>query len=101
MKQAADGIAATLPSQLTGARVRPSVGQGNWAACPWIAVLDPRVTTTTQEGVYPVVLIREDLTGLYVTIAQGVTKLKRERGQRDAYEALRQRAGDCGRTCRR
>ena len=37
------------------------MGQGNWAACPWIAVLDPRVTTTTQEGVYPVVLIREDL----------------------------------------
>ena len=87
LKQAARGIAQALPPQLAGARVRPSVGQGNWAASPWIAVLDPRITTTTQEGVYPVLLIREDLTGLYVTIAQGVTKLKRERGQASVRRA--------------
>ena len=92
LKRAADAIARDLPADLEGARVRPSVGQGNWAASPWIAVLDPRITTTTQEGVYPVVLIREDLEGLYVTIAQGVTKLKREHGQSTAYEALRERA---------
>jgi MoxR-like ATPase len=92
LRRAAEAIAAGLPPGLAGARAKPSVGQGNWAASPWIAVLDPRVTTTTQEGVYPVVLIREDLTGLYVTIAQGVTRLKREQGQRLAYEALRQQA---------
>jgi MrcB-like, N-terminal domain len=94
LKRAADRIRTTLPSQLSQARVRPSVGQGNWAAVPWIAVLDPRVTTTTQEGVYPVVLIREDLMGLYVTIAQGVTNLKRELRQRGAYDALRKQAED-------
>jgi MoxR-like ATPase len=94
LKQAADGVAATLPAGLEGARVRPSVGQGNWAASPWIAILDQRITTTTQEGVYPVLLVREDLTGLYVTIAQGVTKLKRELGQRAAYETLSRRAGE-------
>jgi MoxR-like ATPase len=92
LKHAADAIGRDLPADLRGARVRPSVGQGNWAASPWIAVLDPRITTTTQEGVYPVVLIREDLAGLYVTIAQGVTKLKREHGHAAAYEALRERA---------
>jgi MoxR-like ATPase len=92
LKRAAAAIARDLPAELRGARVRPSVGQGNWAACPWIAVLDPRVTTTTQEGVYPVVLIREDLEGVYVTIAQGVTKLKRQHGRPAAYEALRERA---------
>jgi hypothetical protein len=92
LKRASDAVARDLPAELHAARVRPSVGQGNWAACPWIAVLDPRITTTTQEGVYPVLLIREDLAGLYVTIAQGVTKLKREHGQSAAYQALRERA---------
>ncbi len=92
LKQAAERIAATLPPALERAVVKPSVGQGNWAASPWIAVLDPRVTTTTQQGVYPVVLVRDDLSGLYATIAQGVTKLKRERGQREAYDALHRRA---------
>jgi 5-methylcytosine-specific restriction protein B len=37
-------------------------------------------------------LIREDLSGVYLTIAQGVTKLKRELRQPAAYEALRRRA---------
>jgi MoxR-like ATPase len=92
LKSAAERIEALLPEDLDGARVKPSVGQGNWAAIPWIAVLDPRITTTTQEGVYPVVLAQEDLTGLYLTIAQGVTKLKRELRQPAAYDALRQRA---------
>lgn len=92
LKRVADAMARNLPDDLRGARVRPSVGQGKWVACPWIAVLDPRITTTPQEGVYPVLLIREDLEGLYVTIAQGVTKLKREHGKRAAYEALRERA---------
>ena len=94
LREVADAIAATLPDALAGARVRASVGQGNWAASPWVAVLDQRVTTTTQEGVYPVLLIREDLAGVYVTIAQGVTKLKRELGLKAAYEALSLQAGD-------
>ncbi len=92
LKQAAASLSDTLPPALAGAQIKPSVGQGNWAAVPWIAVLDPRITTSTQHGVYPVILFREDLSALYVTIAQGVTDLKRERGQRGAYEVLRERA---------
>jgi hypothetical protein len=94
LKRAAATIKETLPPALADARVRPSVGQGDWAAVPWIAVLDPRVTTSTQKGVYPLVLVREDLSGLYVTIAQGVTELKREAGQRLAREAMRDRAAE-------
>jgi MrcB-like, N-terminal domain len=29
-----------------------SVGQGNWATVPWIAILNTRITKSTQEGVY-------------------------------------------------
>src|SRR5207253_5120914 len=40
---------------------------------PWIAFLDTRETTTAQKGVYCVYLFREDMSGVYVTLNQGVT----------------------------
>ncbi|WP_328857222.1 DUF3578 domain-containing protein [Williamsia herbipolensis] len=58
-------------------KVKGSVGLGNWAAAPWIALLDGRVTTSTQSGVYPVLLFREDMSGVYVTVAQGTQELKK------------------------
>jgi MoxR-like ATPase len=92
LKRAADALQHRLPPAVAQARVRASVGQGNWATVPWIAVLDSRETNTTQRGVYPVLLIPEDLHGVYLTIAQGVTELKRERGRAGAYAALAERA---------
>lgn len=56
---------------------RWSAGRGNWARIPWIAFLDARETRTTQSGVYPVLLFREDLSGAYLTLAQGVTEPRR------------------------
>jgi hypothetical protein len=53
-----------------------SAGRGNWARVPWISFLDSRETRTTQRGVYPVLLVREDLSGAYLTLAQGVTEPK-------------------------
>jgi len=53
---------------------RWSAGRGNWLRIPWISFLDARETRTTQRGVYPVLLFREDLSGAYLTLAQGVTE---------------------------
>jgi len=92
LRVCAQGIEELLPGPLVGATVKPSVGQGNWASVPWIAVLDPRETTTTQRGVYPVLLFHEDLTAVEVAIAQGVTELTRTRGRRPAYLELDQRS---------
>ena len=61
LRECAKAIEELLPESLAGAKVKPSVGQGNWASVPWIAVLHPRETDTTQHGVYPVLLFREDL----------------------------------------
>lgn len=61
-------------------RVRLSTGQGNWARVPWIAILDDRITTTIQSGVYCVLLFREDGSGVYLTLAQGVTEPQRRLG---------------------
>jgi MoxR-like ATPase len=92
LQRVAQVLQERLPPSLSDARVRPSVGQGNWAAVPWIAVLDPRETNTTQRGIYPVVLIPEDLGGVFLTLAQGVTELKRDRGKAAAYAVLSERA---------
>lgn len=54
-----------------------SAGRGNWARIPWIAFLDSRETRTTQRGVYPVLLFRDDLSGTYLTVAQGITEPRR------------------------
>ena len=92
LRSAAASLGERLSGLLPEARVRPSVGQGNWAKVPWIAVLEPRETDSTQHGTYPVILIPEDLSGIYLTLAQGVTDLRRELGQRAAFEELHRRA---------
>lgn len=65
-----------------------SAGRGNWARVPWIAFLDSRETTTTTRGVYPVLLFRQDLSGVYLTVAQGVTEPKARGGRSAAYAYL-------------
>lgn len=67
--------------------VKGSVGLGNWAGVPWIAFLDKRVTTSTQSGVYPVLLFREDMSGVYLTVAQG-TQLMKQQGRQFMLEEL-------------
>jgi MoxR-like ATPase len=89
---AGNALEERLAPILPQARIKPSVGQGNWAKVPWIAVLDARQTDSTQHGTYPVILIPENLSGIYLTLAQGVTELKRQLGRRAAYDELRRRA---------
>lgn len=64
------------------------MGKGNWAKVPWISILDKRATTTTQEGIYVVFLIAEDLSGVFVTLIQGMARLVEEQGQPGALKAM-------------
>jgi hypothetical protein len=73
-------------------RVTWSMGQGKWASVPWIALLDQRETTSTQRGVYVVLLFRQDMSGAYLTFNQGVTELKKRHGTREARKILQSRA---------
>lgn len=66
-----------------------SAGQGNWAKIPWIALMDDRVTRTTQRGIYCVYLFAEDLSGVYLTLNQGVTEPKRQLGPKAGRDFLR------------
>ena len=70
-----------------------SVGQGNWAAVPWIALLNAKVTRSTQEGIYVAFLITTDLNRIFLTLNQGTTNLVRDLGQREAQKRMLDVAG--------
>ncbi|EHB62688.1 MrcB family domain-containing protein [Paenibacillus lactis] len=73
-------------------KIQGSVGQGNWANIPWIAVMDKRITDTTQHGEYIVYLFSEDMESVYLTLAQGVTVPKDELGKKEGYQYLENKA---------
>ena len=73
-------------------QVKWSLGKGNWAAVPWLALLNQNVTTTTQSGLYVVFLITQDLSTIYLALIEGMTDLVNELGQRSAAAALQERS---------
>lgn len=73
-------------------KIKWSIGTGNWARIPWIAFLDSRETTTTQKGLYCVFLFREDMTGVYLTLQQGVTKPIKKLGGKEGRQVLKDNA---------
>lgn len=75
-------------------RINGSVGKGNWATVPWIALMDTRITKSTQYGEYIVYLFAEDMSAVYLTFNQGVTEPIKDRGRRGGYEYLHQKALD-------
>lgn len=70
-----------------------SAGKGNWARVPWVAVFDRLITETAQDGYYLVYLVKEDFSGVYLSLNQGVTTIRAAYGA-DAKEALAVRAAD-------
>ncbi len=76
-----------------GSLVKASVGLGNWAEVPWVAVFDKLVTTTAQRGYYVVYLFSNDGKRVYLSLNQGTTQAKAQFGK--AYiDALAGRAAE-------
>lgn len=84
----AENALAELTREYPHIVVSTTVGKGNWATVPWIALLDQRLTDSTQHGVYLVYLFRADMTGVYATFNQGVTKLRKAIGWNAAKKKL-------------
>ena len=57
-----------------------SVGRGNWAAVPWIAIFDPLVTGTATSGYYPVYLFHASEPTIHLSLNQGTTETREEFG---------------------
>jgi len=70
-----------------------SAGQGNWANVPWVALFDRLVTDTARDGFYIVYLVKEDYSGIYISLNHGITMIRKVYGA-DAKEAMRARSGD-------
>lgn len=88
-------IPQVLEEQINDERyiIKGSAGQGQWTLIPWIAILDRFVTATPQRGFYLVYLFREDFSGLYISLNQGVTTVREQYGS-EAKHALLARASD-------
>jgi 5-methylcytosine-specific restriction protein A len=67
--------------------VEGSAGQGQWAQVPWVALFDRLITTSAQQGFYVVYLFRADLSGVYLSLNQGITIIRETYGT-DAKKSL-------------
>ncbi len=74
-------------------KVVGSPGKGNWTECPWIAILDLLVTNSPQKGYYPVLIYKSDMSGVYLSLNQGVTDVI-ENYKKEAISVLKLRAQD-------
>lgn len=80
-----------LPCIHSELKITGSVGQGNWATIPWIAIMDKRITETTRQGEYLVYLFSEDMKSVYLTFMQGVTIPIETKGKPAAYQYFKQK----------
>ncbi|QEE34234.1 DUF3578 domain-containing protein [Octadecabacter sp. SW4] len=80
-----------LPFEMT---VKASVGNGNWAAVPWLAFFDPLITTTATRGYYIVYLINPQSEKIFLSLNQGTTAVDEEFGVKTGRDVLRRRARD-------
>ncbi len=69
-----------------------SLGMGSWARVPWIACVDVREKTMTRKSVYVTYLFRQDMTGVYLTLTQGVAAFTEELPRGEARVQMRARA---------
>lgn len=58
--------------------VKGSMGQGNRTFYPWISILNSKITTSTQEGIYLVYLFKRDMTGFYLALGQGMSYFEKK-----------------------
>lgn len=59
-------------------KVKGSIGNGNRALCPWLAVMNRKIGTSTTHGLYIVYLFCSDMKGFYLSLNQGITYFARQ-----------------------
>jgi hypothetical protein len=79
-----DEIEQLVKQKFDSFEIKASVGAGNWANVPWLSILNPKITSTTQDGIYPVYLFNADGSGFYLSLNQGTTIPTRSLGKKRA-----------------
>lgn len=94
-KDASKSIGALPPvAKHRNVIVKWSMGQGVWAKVPWLALLDSRETRFTNDGVYVIYLFRMDMSGVYLTVNQGVSRIRSRLGGREARDQMQRQAAN-------
>lgn len=84
----ANGVQSALGDLGNGLLVKGSPGQGRWADSPWVAVLDPLVTTTPQRGYYVAYLFSASMMRLVLSLQIGITEFRGAMAVAEAKERL-------------
>lgn len=58
-------------------KIKASMGNGNKAEIPWVAIMNKNITESTTRGLYIVYLFKKDMTGFYITLNQGITNFEK------------------------
>lgn len=65
--------------QVKDFKLKGSIGNGNFAEVPWVAIMDENITNSTTEGIYIVFLFSGDGEKVFLTLNQGVTYFKNKK----------------------
>lgn len=71
-----------------------SVGQGQWASVPWLAIFDRVMTETATKGVYIVYLVNPINETVSLSLNQGTTSVYQQFGETRGREVLARRSQD-------
>ncbi len=83
-----EAIKTALGSDADGLVFKGSAGLGRWTDSPWIAVMNPLVTTTTQRGYYVAYLYASSMKRIVLSLQQGITELREDMGVAEAKDQL-------------
>lgn len=89
IQRARTGLVKFVPP---GYRIRNSGVTPSLPVIPWISILNPELTTTTQAGLYVVYLYSADMTTLFLSMNQGYTlheNVAKAAGYKGANKELR------------
>lgn len=75
-------LKALIGTVSTSYVIKGSAGQGAWSGSPWVAALDPTVTTSAEEGYYLVFLFGPEFKGFSLVLGQGTYSVRKEFGKK-------------------
>lgn len=70
-------------------KIKASVGNGQWAAVPWLSIFDKEITESAQRGYYIVYLFTADLSGVYLSLNQGYTRYTEKYHHQDPEKKIK------------
>lgn len=70
-----------LTSEIATLQIDGSSGQGNVSNAPWVATFDTRITSSAQQGFYPVYIFSCDFKRVYLSLSIGLTQFDKYYGE--------------------